>query len=257
MEDDREVYTGFASVYDELMDNVPYDEWVKCYHRILKEHGIDEGLICDLACGTGNITTRLRDLGYDMIGVEISEEMLDLARRKDPEGKILFLLQDMCAFELYGTVRACTLACDSINYLLEEEELLELFLKVNNYLDPEGVFIFDFNTTEKYRDIIGNTTIAENREDCSFIWDNAFDEESGINECELTVFTRKGKEGLFERLSEMHLQRGYEPKLIQSLIEQAGMVEEKIMTMEEAGLPEDPGRMLVIAREKGKSQENK
>ena len=252
---EREIstYTGFASVYDELMDNVPYDEWAECYQRILKSHGIKDGLICDLACGSGNMTDRLRKMGYDMIGVEISEDMLGIARAKEGADQILYLQQDMCDFELYGTVRACTLVCDSLNYLLEEEELLKLFRLVNNYLDPGGIFIFDFNTCEKYAGIIGNTTIAENREDCSFIWDNYYDADSGINECELTVFVRKEPQGLFERFCETHLQRGYAPEQIRRLIETAGMEMESCMTMEEAGLAPEEGRLLVIAREKGKA----
>lgn len=247
------VYTGFAKVYDELMDNVPYDAWAACYHRILKEYGIEDGLICDLACGSGNMTGRLAALGYDMIGIDASADMLGRAREKSQQGQILYLQQDMCAFELYGTVRAFTLCCDSLNYLLEEKELLALFGLVNNYLDPGGLFVFDFNTTEKYATAYGEATIAENREDCSFIWDNYYDEETGINTCELTVFVQQEQSGLFERISETHLQRGYDSGQIEELLLKAGMTVEKVLTMEEAGLPEDEGRLLVIAREKGKN----
>ncbi len=253
MRENGNAYTGFASVYDELMDNVPYDEWAKCYHRILKEHGITDGLICDLACGSGNMTDRLRRMGYDMIGVEISEDMLGIARAKEGADQILYLQQDMCAFELYGTVRACTLVCDSLNYLLEEEEILAMLRLVNNYLDPGGIFIFDFNTVEKYAGVIGDTTIAENREDCSFIWDNFYDAGSGINECELTVFVKRQGEELFERFTETHFQRGYEPDEIKSLIERAGMKLESCMSMEQAGLSGEEGRFLAVAVEKGKA----
>ncbi len=256
-EQNLESYQGFAAVYDELMDNVPYDAWAESYVEILRRYGIEDGLICDLACGTGNMTLRLAERGFDMIGVDASFAMLDLARKKDPEGKILFLEQDMCEFELYGTVRAVTLACDSLNYLLSEEQVLTLFQLVNNYLDPGGVLIFDFNTTEKYRDLIGEQVITENREDCSFIWDNYYDEESRINECHLTLFLQEGQEGLFRRLEETHLQRGYEKEQILSLLQQAGLVVESVMTMEQAGLPEDDGRLLVVAREAEKQKELK
>ncbi|MCR4691176.1 MAG: class I SAM-dependent methyltransferase [Lachnospiraceae bacterium] len=245
-------YSGFAEVYDEFMDNVPYDIWAERYSQILQSHGIDDGLVCDLACGTGNMTFRLMQRGYDMIGIDLSDRMLDLARKKDPEGKILFLQQDMCEFELYGTVRAVTMACDSINYLLSEEQVEEVFRLVNNYLDPGGIFLFDFNTREKYETGIGSVTIAENRENSSFIWDNYFDSESGINECNLTVFLKKEESGLFERMQETHIQKGYDPETIRRLLEKAGLLFLSAMTMEELGIEDDPGRYLVVAKEQMK-----
>ncbi|MBR5376713.1 MAG: methyltransferase domain-containing protein [Lachnospiraceae bacterium] len=246
-------YRGFAGVYDLLMDNVPYDKWAQSYVSILKEYGIDEGLICDLGCGTGNMTLRFKKAGYDMIGIDDSEDMLDIARKKDDDGNILFLLQDMCSFELYGTVRAVTCVCDSVNYLLDEKDMLELFLHVNNYLDPGGIFIFDFNTDDKYRDLYGDSVIAENREDVSFIWENEYDPESGINECALTVFART-QNGLFERFNELHLQRGYSLDVIKRLLKEAGMEFLSAGTLPDADGMSEEGRILVIARERGKEK---
>ena len=137
-----DAYTSFAQVYDLFMDNVPYEEWGVYLHTLLKEYGIKDGLLLDLGCGTGKLTRIMESFGYDMIGLDNSYEMLDIAREASDEG-ILYLLQDMREFELYGTVRAIYSACDSINYILEEEELLEVFTLVNNYLDPKGLFIFD------------------------------------------------------------------------------------------------------------------
>ena len=169
-----EAYTGFAAVYDIFMDNVPYEEWSSYLHGLLLEHGIEEGIVLDLGCGTGAMTERLAAFGYDMIGVDNSEDMLELAMEKRVQSgqDILYLLQDMREFELYGTVRAAVSVCDSVNYITEPEEMKEVFRLVNNYLDPEGVFIFDFNTRYKYEEILGDRTIAENREECRFIWDN-------------------------------------------------------------------------------------
>ena len=100
----------------------------------------------------------------------------------------MYLLQDMQEFELYGTVRAVVSVCDSLNYITDREELLQVFRLVNNYLDPKGIFLFDMNTVHKYRDILGETTIAENRDEGSFIWENSYDPENGINIYELAVF---------------------------------------------------------------------
>ena len=187
-----EAYTSFARVYDIFMDNVPYKEWADYLGKILKEYGIDDGLVLDLGCGTGSMTEMLASSGYDMIGVDNAEEMLEIAMEKKVESghDILYLLQDMREFELYGTVRAVISACDSVNYITDDEDLTEVFRLVNNYLDPEGLFVFDFNTEYKYREILGEQTIAEDRVECSFIWDNYYDEDERINEYELTLFVR-------------------------------------------------------------------
>lgn len=185
-----EAYTSFAYVYDTFMDNVPYGEWARHIREKLCEHGVTDGIVLDLGCGTGTMTERLAGYGYDMIGVDNSEEMLELAMKKKTESgyDILYLLQDMRGFELYGTVRAVVSVCDSVNYITEPDELEEVFRLVNNYLDPKGIFLFDFNTVHKYRDVIGDSTIAEDRGVCSFIWDNRYYEKEQINEYDLTLF---------------------------------------------------------------------
>ena len=185
-----EAYTSSAYVYDTFMDNVPYGEWARHIREKLCEHGVTDGIVLDLGCGTGTMTERLAGYGYDMIGVDNSEEMLELAMEKKTESgyDILYLLQDMRGFELYGTVRAVVSVCDSVNYITEPDELEEVFRLVNNYLDPKGIFLFDFNTVHKYRDVIGDSTIAEDRGVCSFIWDNRYYEKEQINEYDLTLF---------------------------------------------------------------------
>ena len=145
-----DAYTGFAAVYDRFMDDVPYDEWSRYVVKLLGQRGISEGLVLELGCGTGNMTERLARAGYDMIGVDSSEEMLELAvEKRERSGlDILYLQQDMRSFELYGTVRAVVSVCDSMNYITEEQDLLQVFCLVNNYLDPGGIFLFDLNDLE-------------------------------------------------------------------------------------------------------------
>ena len=267
-----EAYTGFASLYDTFMDNVPYGEWSRYVIGLLREYGIDGGLVCELGCGTGSITRRLRDAGYDMIGFDISEDMLDVAReyefekvwQGEGEGNrgqecgegldILYLNQDMREFELYGTVAAIISLCDSMNYITQEEDLKKVFELVNNYLDPGGIFIFDMNTVHKYRDLIGDATIAENREDCSLIWENSYQEETGLNQYDITIFRRvdfEEGEALYERIQETHIQRAYEPETIVRLIDEAGM---EFVAMYDAGthnaVTAETERIYFIAREK-------
>lgn len=185
-------YTSFAMVYDTFMDNIPYDQWNEYLLSLLKKYGVEDGLLLDMGCGTGNMTELLCQAGYDMIGIDYSEDMLTIAREKAQEKQldILYLLQDMREFELYGTVKAIVSICDSVNYILEDEDLLTVFKLVNNYLDPNGIFIFDLNTVYKYEQLLGDRTIAENREECSFIWDNYYYEDEAINEYELSIFVR-------------------------------------------------------------------
>lgn len=235
-----ESYTGFANVYDELMDETPYEEWKERIEKYVDLYGISEkkkvtdnlteealleserNLILDLGCGTGTLTEMLAEDGYDMIGIDSSMDMLNIAMKKrDSSGsQTLYLLQDMRELELYSTVGTVISVCDSLNYLLEEEDVKKTFSLVWNYLYPGGIFIFDFNTVYKYETIIGDTTIAENREDCSFIWENYYDSESGINEYDLTLFVKQGD--LYEKIEETHFQRGYTLEQMERWLRMAG-----------------------------------
>lgn len=249
-----EAYTSFAAVYDTLMDNVPYEAWANYVEHLLKEYGISDGLVLELGCGTGNLTGALAKRGYDMIGVDLSEDMLEIAQEKKiQEGlDILYLQQDMRAFELYGTVRAVVSVCDSINYILKEAELLEVFRLVNNYLDPGGVFLFDLNTVYKYSQIMGDAVIAENREECSFIWENTYYEDEQVNEYDLTIFQKEAS-GLYRKYEETHFQRAYQLEQIKELLEKAGM---KYITAYHACSQKEPQkdseRIYVVAMEQGK-----
>ena len=300
-------YSAFAYVYDELMDNVPYDDWAEYLIGLLKENGIEDGLVCELGCGTGQMTRRLAAAGYDMIGIDLSEEMLDVAREQEygacegeyesyeeneatadelmqhgeetdcaeavweedsaesfTEPSILYLQQDMRSFELYGTVSAVVSICDSMNYITTDEDLMQVFRLVNNYLDKDGVFIFDMNTEYKYKELMGDTTIAENREDVSFIWENLYDEEKRLNEYCLTLFAKAepdeesedaetegaDRAPLYEKFEEVHLQRAYPLSEVKRLLAEAGMTfvaAYDVLTHEAPG-PECE-RMYIVAKE--------
>ena len=250
-----EMYEDFALVYDRFMDETPYEEWCQFVVGRLKQDQITDGILLDLGCGTGSMTELLAKQGYDMIGVDLSDSMLDIAMEKRAQSghNILYLQQDMREFELYGTVRAVICLCDSLNYLLEEDDLLTTFKLVNNYLDPNGLFIFDFNTVYKYETVIGDSTIAENREDCSFIWDNYYTAEAQINEYDLTIFVKQQKD-LFRKFTETHLQRGYTLETMKRLVEQSGLIFVEALDADTHGsVTETSERIYVIAREHGKN----
>ena len=259
-----EAYTDFAKVYDTFMDETPYAEWCVWIVKQLDSYGQmepakdkallqEQNTILDLGCGTGTLTGLLAKKGYDMIGIDNSQEMLQIAiEKKEQSGQdILYLLQDMREFELYGTVGAVISVCDSLNYLLEDEDLLQTFRLVNNYLYPGGLFIFDFNTVYKYETVIGDTTIAENREDCSFIWENYYYSEEEINEYDLTIFVREDRPGdRFCRFWEKHYQRGYRLTQMQALLEKAGLAFVAAFDADtHADVSEESERIYVVARE--------
>ncbi len=249
-----EAYTSFAQVYDLFMDDIPYIEWCNYITSLLQENQISEGLVLDLGCGTGTLTEALAKKGYDMIGIDASLEMLEIATEKHlaSGSSTLYLLQDMRHFELYGTVKAIISICDSINYILTVEELIQVFSLVNNYLDPKGIFLFDLNTEYKYHTLLSDNTIAETREDSSFIWENYYDFNTKINEYNLTLFLKE-KEELYHRYTETHYQRSYSLEEIQFALEKAGLTflaAYDAFTREPA--KKDSERIYILARECGK-----
>lgn len=219
-----DAYTSFASVYDLFMDNVPYEEWCAFLCKILAQHGITDGPVLDLGCGTGKMTRLMSEQGYDMTGIDNAAEMLQIAAMELGEVPILYLLQDMQDLELDGCVRAVYSVCDCVNYVLDEEELQQAFSRVHEYLEEDGVFIFDVNTSYKYTKLLAENTFAESRDEGSFIWDNYYDEEERINEYDLTLFIPEGDE-LYRRYTETHYQRNYETETLLKLLKNAGFTD--------------------------------
>ncbi|WP_022765098.1 class I SAM-dependent DNA methyltransferase [Butyrivibrio sp. XPD2006] len=281
-----EAYTDFAAVYDTFMDETPYEVWGTFVAGLIEKYGIskpvrsdagqgkelsegydtaedseqaldeEKNLVVELGCGTGSFTQELYKLGYDIMGIDLSPEMLNLARQKSAEAgiDIMYLEQDMRELDLYCTAGTIVSVCDSINYVLEDQEVIDTFKLVNNFLYPGGLFIFDFNTLHKYRDVIGDTTIAENREDCSFIWDNYYHEDDHVNEYDLTIFARcDEKDEVFRRSVETHFQRGYTLDEMKEFVEKAGLEFIEAIDADTHEAPtDDSERIYIIAREQGK-----
>lgn len=257
-------YQDFAYVYDEFMDETPYEMWCERIRNLIEQYGVskpvrdvgdalesEKNLVLDLGCGTGNLTELLYQSGYDMIGVDNSDMMLSIAMEKKSRtgSEIMYLLQDMRELELYSTVGTIVSVCDCVNYVLDETELLEVFKRVNNYLYPGGIFVFDFNTDYKYKEVIGDTTIAENRDTCSFIWENYYDDATAINEYDVTVFVKE-KDELFRKFTETHYQKGYNVSTIKELILAAGM--EIVLVLDadtDETVTDESERILVVAKE--------
>ena len=263
-------YSAFADVYDELMNDVPYDAWAERIDRDIKRFGIsktkseygedaqdeeallesERNLVADIGCGTGVITRKLFDMGYDVFGIDYSPEMLSRAMDSDEDRGIMYLNQDMRELDLYSTIGTAVSICDSINYLLEDEDLDDAFAGVSKFLYPGGIFIFDCNTSYKYRESIGESTIAEAGEDVSFIWENYYDEEENVNEYDLTLFIKR-EDGLYERAEETHLQRGIEVSDIERLAEKCGFEIVLIADSDtEEEVKEETERIYAVLRKK-------
>ncbi len=213
-------YENFAYIYDHLMEEVDYDKWLTFIDKLFKEHNIDS--VCDLGCGTGNMTIPISQKGYDMIGVDLSEDMLMVAREKAAEAgqDILFLNQNMKEFELYGTVDAIIATCDSVNYLKPED--IPQFLKwVHNYLNPEGLFVFDLNTEYKFKNIYGNKTFSELGEDFAYLWENQYWPDKKVNEYYISFFVEE-EDGLYSRSDEYHMEYVHETRWITRQLEDLG-----------------------------------
>ena len=213
------MYDKFSTVYDKFI-GIDYEAWVEYIEKLWVKFGLKPTLVLDLACGTGNITIPLARKGYDMIGIDNSTEMLLEARNKSSEN-ILFISQDMREFELYGTVDACVCMVDSINYILEDKEVSEVFKLVHNYLNPDGLFIFDINSEYKFKYMLGDNSFCDSDHDCAIIWENYYDEHTMINEYFLNIFIQN-ESGFYERHEEVHHQRAYSKELIESLLKNAG-----------------------------------
>ena len=221
-----EGYNAIAGVYDKLNADIDYVTWAdffeKCFDKFLT--GRPE-IILDLACGTGTMTRELSKRGYDMIGVDGSADMLSEAYSAGGEG-ILYLLQDMRSFELYGTVGAVVSCLDSINYLLSEGDLKKTFDLTHNYLDPDGLFIFDVNSPYKFENIYGNNAyvLEGEHDDGSLIycgWQNDYDKESGICDFYLSVF-EEGEDGAYYRADEHQRERCYSLETLKGLLSECG-----------------------------------
>ena len=220
-----EGYGDIARVYDKLNADIDYEAWAdffeNCFDKYLNSR---PELVLDLACGTGRMTRVLSSRGYDMIGVDGSDAMLSEAYMQGGEN-ILYLLQDMRSFELYGTVGAVVCCLDSINYLLCEDDVKKVFLGVHNYLDPDGLFLFDMNTPYKFEHIYGdNAYVLEDEDEMGAIycgWQNEYDKESGFCNFYLSLF-EENEDGSYIRSDEKQTERCYGREAIEKMLSDCG-----------------------------------
>ncbi|KKI88543.1 methyltransferase [Bacillus sp. SA1-12] len=216
------IYQGFAYIYDQLMKDAPYDEWITFINKAISAYYPEANRLIDVGCGTGEIAIRLAKQQLNITGVDLSEDMLSVAQSKLAQNNvnILFLQQDMrdlAGFEEKFDV--VTICCDSLNYLETEDDIQATFRAVNQLLGRGGLLLFDVHSLYKIHHIFAGATFADQDEDISFIWSSYAAEEPNSVEHDMTFFVKRN-EG-YERFDEVHYQRTYPIETYTSWLEDA------------------------------------
>ena len=250
----REQYSALARVYDVLNSGVDYREWAAFLDRTIRQYAtVPTELVLDLACGTGAVTLPLAELGYDMTGVDLSADMLAVARERAMEagrGDILWLCQDMRAFELYGTVDAAVCCLDSINYLLKTEDIRRCFSLVHNYLVPDGIFIFDVNTPYKFETVYADRSYVLEAEGVYCGWQNFYNPKTRICDFCLDIFA-ENEDGTYTRTEECQRERAYSHKTVQKLLADTGFeLLARVSDFDQTPATETDERWFYVARAK-------
>lgn len=217
-------YSELASFYNTLNGGIDYDKWVEFIDLILKKHGVPKRTpILDAGCGTGQITVRLAGLGYDMIGADISPEMLAVAREFADERRVkpLFICQNMSSIELYGSVAAAISTLDSVNYLTKKEDLFSFFSLMHNYIESGGILVFDVNTKKKFEEFYGQNDYVIDEDGVFCGWQNDYSKNSHIATFYLNIFEEL-PDGNYRRRFEVQKERYYPDKTLVKMLEETG-----------------------------------
>lgn len=247
------MYSAFAEFYDELTGNISYKERAAYFDSIIKEFKTEGPILLDLACGTGSLSVELSRLGYDVIGVDYSADMLSVAldKKYDSGEDILFLCQDMTALDLYGTVDSTVCALDSINHVTDPEKVRKIFEGVSLFTVPGGLFIFDVNSPYKHRQVLGNNTFVYDCDSVYCVWQNDYEEEKGIVNISLDFFAYDEESDSYTRSSEQFSERSYEPAWLEQLLDESGFELLTVYADDSKEAPkEDSQRLIYVARKR-------
>ncbi|MBM7651707.1 class I SAM-dependent DNA methyltransferase [Neobacillus cucumis] len=246
-------YERFAYLYDELMKDAPYDQWVSYVQNILVKYDVKLGKLLDLACGTGELSVRFAQQGFEVTGIDLSEDMLSVAQAKAVEKgvRIPFFQQNMANLEGQEQFDVIGIFCDSLNYLQREDEVKATFSNVHQHLQDNGVFIFDVHSLYKMNDIFLNQTFALNEEEVSYIWNSFPGEFPNSVEHELSFFVFDDRSGKYDRIDELHFQRTYPNEIYINWLEAAGFqILEVGADFEHIEPNEHSERIFFVARKK-------
>ncbi len=219
-------YFEFARFYDILTSNIPYNERAAYFDALIKRHsGKTGGILLDLACGTGSMSIEMEKLGYDVIGVDSSPNMLTVATsKKSEDSNIIYLCQDMRKLDLFGGVDITICALDGFNHIVDERDLADIFKRINMFTNPDGLLIFDVNTIYKHRQILGNNTFVQDYDEVYCVWNNSFNEEDSSVEINLDIFEHI--DGYYYRHEENFKERAYSQEMLDRMLKSAGFTVE-------------------------------
>lgn len=242
-------YSSFASVYDELTLNVDYKKRAEYIGSILADYDIKDGLLLDLACGTGSLSVEFSKMGFDVIATDASPEMLMEAQNKafDEEQNIMFLCQKMQESDLYGTVRAIVCSLDSINHLNSVEELHKTFSVLKNFIDDGGIMVFDVNTLYKHQKVLGNNTFVYDEKNVFCVWQNRLLQDNKTVNINLDFFVKDGEQ--YQRFNENFNEIAFTDEEITECCEKEGFkVIKRYRDMSCGGPLEDTERVYYVLR---------
>ncbi len=218
------MYTSFAEVYDELMTGVDYPAWAGFYAEMMRRWGIPSGArVCECACGTGGLTIPLQAMGYQVTGLDISQEMLFIASQKARAAgsRAIFIRQDMRSLQLHRSVDAILATCDGVNYLTHERDLAAFFASAFAALRPGGGLFFDVSTPYKLEHTLGSRTLCEDTPHITYMWDNRWHAKTRTVDLNLCIFVREA-DGRYRRMDESQRQRGWTMDELSEALHAAG-----------------------------------
>lgn len=246
-------YNRFAYVYDQLMIDTPYDQWVEKVVRQAEKYQVQAKTILDVACGTGELSVWLAEAEFQVTGVDLSEDMLAVADAKAVERglHVQFFQANMTEMEGFGSFDLITIFCDSLNYLQTEAEFVQTFQRVYDLLEPNGLFIFDVHSLFKINQIFKNQTFAINDEEVSYIWQCFEGEWPNSVEHDLSFFVQDEQSKKYDRFDELHFQRTFSNSQYEQWLIEAGFeLLEVTADFTEDQPQEDSERIFFTARKR-------
>ena len=244
-------YNNLALVYDKLMEDIDYQAWANYLDQLISKYKAPGKELIDLGCGTGSISLKLAQKGYNVLGIDYSEEMLSQADQKFRENNIVIPLyhQDIRQFVMDRNVDIVISTFDTLNYILDEKDIERTFKNVFEVLKKDALFIFDINTPYKLKEILGDNIFTYNTEEINYIWENDFDDKENICQMCLTFFILDQETGLYERFEEFHEQKSYEIDYLIDILHKTGFKVLNVhgeLNMEEP--KEEDHKVFIIAK---------
>lgn len=246
-------YQQFAYLYDQLMQDAPYDEWVRFVKAKLAKYQVVGKSLLDLACGTGELSVRFAKEGFAVTGVDLSSDMLAVAQAKSQEKglSIPFYEQDMAHLEGHEVYDIIGIFCDSLNYLQSDEDVIHTFSNVHQYLKDDGIFFFDVHSIYKISEVFINQTYCLSEEHLSYIWNSFAGGDPNSVEHELSFFVLDELSGKYDRIDELHYQRTYPIGQYSDWLQAAGFELLEISAdFKDAAPQQNSERIFFIARKK-------